>query len=37
MYLDYKLYMIWKVFIGISFNGVIIYVLDLWSGSIFDK
>ena len=37
MYSDYKSHMTWKVLIGISPNGVITHVSDLWSGSISDK
>lgn len=37
MYSDYKSHMTWKVLIGISPNGVITHVSDLWSGSTSDK
>jgi hypothetical protein len=37
MYSDYKSHMTWKVLIGISPNGMITHVSDLWSGSISDK
>lgn len=37
MYSEYKSHMSWKVLFGISPNGVIIHVSDLWSGSISDK
>ena len=37
MYSDYKSHMTWKVLIGISSNGFITHVSDLWSGSNCDK
>jgi hypothetical protein len=37
MYSDYKSHMTWQVLIGISSNGVITHVSDLWSGSNSDK
>lgn len=34
---SYKYYNIYKVFIGIMLLGVIIFVLNLWGGNIFDR
>lgn len=34
---DYKSHMTWKIRIGISPNGVITHVSDLWTGSTSDK
>lgn len=37
MYSHYKSHMTWKALVGITPNGVVSFVSDLWSGSISDK
>lgn len=36
IYLNYKFYDIFKVFVGVSMIGVVVFVLRLWLGFILD-
>jgi ribosomal protein S15P/S13E len=37
MYSHYKTHMTWKALVGVTPNGVVSFISDLWAGSISDK
>lgn len=37
IYFSYKLYNIFKFLVGISFIGVVMFLLKLWGSNVFDK